>query len=220
MINGKQIAAARIFLDWTQEKLASETGLAKSSIQNAEKGYTEPRGKTMTKIKDVLEKAGMEFFDEGVRRKRDIAKVLEGESGLWNFYNEVASTAEQYGGEFLAYSVEQHDLLNSIKEHKAFQSYRKRVIDLTNFNASMIISNPEKSYEAVSYIKYRVLPTDRRYTSSFFYVYRDKVALVTKEDVIKILVIEQPSFTELFRQQFYAYWEQSKDLPITPPDTP
>jgi transcriptional regulator with XRE-family HTH domain len=61
VISAAQIRAARGLLGWTQAKLAAESGLSEISIQNIEKGATDPRASTLTAIERAFERAGVEF---------------------------------------------------------------------------------------------------------------------------------------------------------------
>jgi len=45
-INARQIKAARALLDWSQENLASASGLSIATIRKIESGHISPRDKT------------------------------------------------------------------------------------------------------------------------------------------------------------------------------
>ncbi len=64
---------ARSFLNWGQEDLATQSGLSRSSIQNAEKDSESVTDRTMRDIFRALVDAGIEFFNgdaPGVRLHR------------------------------------------------------------------------------------------------------------------------------------------------------
>jgi transcriptional regulator with XRE-family HTH domain len=74
----RQIKAARALLGWSQEQLASASGVSIPTVKRleAERGLLGGRNETGAKIQNALEFAGVEFIDEngggpGVRlRKR------------------------------------------------------------------------------------------------------------------------------------------------------
>ena len=78
----RQIKAARALLGWSQGDLAQHSTISEPTIARLESigGEISGRPKTIQKIKDALEKAGVEFIDEnggglGVRlRKRQRPK--------------------------------------------------------------------------------------------------------------------------------------------------
>ena len=81
----RQLKAARTLVGWSQEKLASAAGVSLPTIKRLEavEGVLGGRETTAQKIRDALEKGGVEFIDEngggpGVRlRKRQPRKKRE-----------------------------------------------------------------------------------------------------------------------------------------------
>ena len=77
MISSKQIRAAKAMLKWSGEDLARNAGLSLSTIRRIESSEGVPEGqnmKTVVAIKNILEKAGIEFIGSpddrpGVRLK-------------------------------------------------------------------------------------------------------------------------------------------------------
>jgi DNA-binding XRE family transcriptional regulator len=70
-ISPGQCRAARALLNWTQDTLAVKTGVALKTIRAFENERTKPLGITRAAIKQALEKAGIEFFeDDGLRLKK------------------------------------------------------------------------------------------------------------------------------------------------------
>lgn len=63
MISPGQCRAARGLLDWSQEKLAEQSGVATATIRQLESGIHEPRRATLYVVLQAFEKAGVEFLD-------------------------------------------------------------------------------------------------------------------------------------------------------------
>ncbi len=61
MITAAQIRAARALLDWEQVALADKSGISTVTISAIERGSSDPRASTLTKIQKALESAGIEF---------------------------------------------------------------------------------------------------------------------------------------------------------------
>jgi hypothetical protein len=65
MITPAQCRAARALLDWPREWLASESGIGPRSIVDFERNTSGPRSVTTVALRRALEKAGIEFLDDG-----------------------------------------------------------------------------------------------------------------------------------------------------------
>lgn len=64
MIDAAQCRAARGLLNWTQERLAQETGLSRVSVRNFERGG-EARDSNRNLLRLAFESAGVAFIDPG-----------------------------------------------------------------------------------------------------------------------------------------------------------
>ena len=62
--------AARALLNWTQETLATKVGVALKTIRDFETGRRKPLAIVRAAIKQALEQAGIEFFDDDGLRLR------------------------------------------------------------------------------------------------------------------------------------------------------
>lgn len=62
-----QCRAARALLDWTQDKLAYESGVSLSSLRNFERGKTMLVRQNLMAVVRALESAGIEFIPGGAR---------------------------------------------------------------------------------------------------------------------------------------------------------
>ena len=73
-ITPAQCRAARALIGWSQAELHENSGVAKKTITNFEKGVREPFERTIRDLQVALESAGIEFIPEngggaGVRIK-------------------------------------------------------------------------------------------------------------------------------------------------------
>jgi len=60
-ISPAQIRAARGWLNWSQQFLATQAGVSKRAIVRAESGSSLPRTETSSRIRSALEDAGLQF---------------------------------------------------------------------------------------------------------------------------------------------------------------
>ena len=78
-LTSEQIRAGRMLLRWSQQDLASASGVSLASIKRleAKPGRLEAHGPTISALERAYEKAGIEFIPEnggglGVRAKKQI----------------------------------------------------------------------------------------------------------------------------------------------------
>lgn len=64
-ITGKQLAAARSLLGWSQEHLADAADVNSQTIMRWETGQTTPHESTVKRIVQVIEAFGVEFLNGG-----------------------------------------------------------------------------------------------------------------------------------------------------------
>jgi transcriptional regulator with XRE-family HTH domain len=77
-ITGRQIAAARELLNLTQADLADAIGMFRQNLTKLETGKVAPRQRTLKKIRDVLERRGIEFTNgNGPGVRLNTAKAAE-----------------------------------------------------------------------------------------------------------------------------------------------
>lgn len=60
-VTGRQVAAARALLGWSQDRLAEAADLSRQALLRWENGQTEPREATLQRVVQVLGAAGIEF---------------------------------------------------------------------------------------------------------------------------------------------------------------
>ena len=93
MIEPRQIRAARALLNWSQDDLATASGIARSSIKNIENDITTARKDTIHDIQAALENCGIEFMaGSGVRVKSDFVTHLAGKDTFLKILEDVVQT--------------------------------------------------------------------------------------------------------------------------------
>jgi transcriptional regulator with XRE-family HTH domain len=72
-IGGRQLAAARTLLGWSQDRLAEAADLSRQALLRWENDQTAPHEATIQRVVQVIEAAGVEFTNgdqPGVRFKK------------------------------------------------------------------------------------------------------------------------------------------------------
>jgi predicted transcriptional regulator len=207
MITRHQIAAARTFLEWTQEDLSINSGVSLGTIKVIESGQSSnPRQSTLAPILKAFELHGIEFIDGGLRQKNDLATMLEGDNGVRLLYDDMANTAEAEGGVFYIYVVGQEELIADLQGSKYLTTYRERMNKISGVHVRMLRCVSDPAYVEQQFLSVKYLPDTQYYPSLMFFSYGNKLALITKPDTIKITIIHQQEFMELFRKLFEQYW--------------
>lgn len=63
----RQVRAARAAIDMSAQRLAELAGVTKNTVLRYERGMGRPLADTLQALRDVLEEAGIEFIEAGVR---------------------------------------------------------------------------------------------------------------------------------------------------------
>jgi len=208
-----QIKAARALLDWTQDDLANIAGLSKASIQNYEIKKTEPNSTSLYKIIEAFSSHGLEFIEEGVRRKTLKTKTYRGQRGFVDFMNLVYETARNKGGEFCVSNVDETIFTERLGQEND-NDYTARMKSLnTNYSFRILIKEGDTNFVASDYAEYRWI-ADNDFHSVPFYVFGDNLAFLIFNEVTTIHVINNPEIADAQRTQFNLAWETAKETDV------
>jgi transcriptional regulator with XRE-family HTH domain len=67
MITPAQCRAARAWLDWKLEDLASSSQVSKGTLNTFERGIRVPHDRTLRDVVEAFQKAGVEFLFDGMK---------------------------------------------------------------------------------------------------------------------------------------------------------
>ena len=119
MLEPRQIRAARALLNWSQDDLATASGIARSSIKNIENDITTARKDTIHDIQVALENSGIEFLPgSGVRIKEETVTVLYGEEAYWTLLDDVYHTAIKEYSDICILGIDESVISNALKKDK------------------------------------------------------------------------------------------------------
>lgn len=199
-LRATQIKAARALLDWSQDDLASATGLSVATIRNLEMGFMSPRHSTMHVIREVVENAGVEFTDqEGVRRRLNEVKVYCGQGSEEAFLEDVQRTISRMGGEVLI-TIKSTEVLAQLTRLKGTTDVR------------CVLCETVDTKQLLLPFKFRVI--SKRYIDPVpFHVYGDKYAIALQEGAsFRIVVFQSAPIAHMYTQHFNSLWENAVPL--------
>ncbi len=206
----EDIRAARAWLGWTQADLGGHVGLSSVAIVNIEKKKFNPTAANLQKIQEAFFDSDIEFLPGGGFKKRsDLVRVFEGDEGIRLFYDDVASTAEREGGEFLVYGVDEGKFTEASTRVGISQSYRNRMKRVKDISFRVLIAESDQNQYSASHCEYRRLPDELIFTDAPFYIYGDRLALIVWRDTPKFIIISDNDLTEAYRRQFDFLWKNA-----------
>ena len=208
-----QIKAARALLDWTQDDLATTSGLSKASIQNYEIKKTEPNSTSLYKIIDAFATHGIEFIEEGVRRKTLKTKTYRGQRGLVDFMNLVYETASDNGGEFCVSNVDETIFTQHLGQQNDDEYTEKMKSLNTDYSFRILIKEGDMNFVASDYAEYKWIPSND-FHSVPFYVFGDNLAFLIFNEATTVHVINNPEIADAQRTQFNLAWNTAKDTDV------
>ncbi len=203
-ITTAQIRGARGILHWSQNDLSERTGISTTSIGALEKGATQARESTLSKIQKVFEDNGIEFTpNDGLRKRSVEVEVFRGKDGFANFFELLFSTIEKWSGEICISNVEEEQFIHWAGE--SAKKHMERVSSLTNVNYKVLLKDGDKNFLANSYAQYKWLPKEF-FSSVPFYVFEKKLAIFVFEEEPVIILHKFPAIAEAYKSQFNALW--------------
>lgn len=211
LITFHQVKAARGLLGWTQDELAAKAGLEVSQVRRFERGES--------KTLDILEAIhiafgnhGIEFIPDGVRKKKYEIRVLQGQQGFWDFYDDIYETIRAHGGDILVHNVDETVFIRWLGEKRA--SHKERMHKLDNFQQKIIIEEGDMNF-AANYTTTQYRWADKSdFAHAPFYLYGQKLAmLMFEEDDVSIFLIDQPKIAASYKLLFMNAWAKAKVPP-------
>jgi transcriptional regulator with XRE-family HTH domain len=209
MISPKEIRAARVYLDWSQDDLAERSGLAVSTIRNIEAGTNVPSGKSA----QALERSFAEYIDflphGGFQPRQETVKIYKGRTGFIDFLWNVHDTVKAVGGEICVSNVDEKDFFFWLGKEPA-QEYKDAMALLEkNFYFKVIIKEGDDYFAAGKYAEYRWIAAEE-FSNVPFYVYGDKLAIILFEKEVSVYVLDNKNIADAYRVQFNTLWNRSK----------
>lgn len=205
----KEIRAARVYMDWSQDQLAERSGLAVSTIRNIEAGANSPSGKSA----QALERAFADYVDflpdGGFQPKQEKVTVLKGRTGFVEFIWDVHNVVKAVGGDICVSNVDEKDFLDALGEEEA-QRYKDAMSELEkNFYFKVLIREDDDYFAAGRYAEYRWVKKEE-FSNVPFYVYGDRLAILLFDEEPSVYILKNRKIADAYRGQFDILWARSQ----------
>ncbi|MDX2027203.1 MAG: helix-turn-helix transcriptional regulator [Alphaproteobacteria bacterium] len=201
-IRPEQIKAARALLDWSQGDLAKATGLSITTIRNIESGDMSPRSATAQVIFQIIESVGIEFTEgEGVRKRNDEIRVLQGPNSCEAFYDDLFQTVRKNSGD-IAMMIKSQDML---AEFLGFTQMQE-LADMAHIKC--LLSQMPPAAFTIPSIPFRIT-AKHNISPTPCVIYGDKYALVILDGITapRFVVFKSTTAAQSYRDHFLALWE-------------
>lgn len=210
MITVEQIKAARGLLEWTQDDLADVAIISRPALNNLERRQTKPHSETLKRIRKALEKAGVEFIDGGVRFVKHVlnVQVLEGESAIYRWAEDIFDTLVGTDGELLIAGVNEREFIEY--GGNKFLKYIDKLHDHDIHSKLLLEHGDTYLIEPVEYYRW---VSSEIFAQVPYATYGDKYSIILWGPPQKIIIIENPDITESYRKQFEVHWKNA-EIPI------
>jgi transcriptional regulator with XRE-family HTH domain len=218
-LSSAQCRAARGLLGWTQPDLANQSKIHVQTISAFEKGSGTPSKKTLKRMTDVLEDAGIEFMDhDGLRRKQSELTKFEGADGFESFLDDVYSTAIRTGTkdnpcEIFLSNVHHQNWIKWMGKEKWANHVERMTKAREVMDVRIIIKEGDTNFPASAYSKYKCFPA-KFFNDKSFYSYADKLAFLNfQRENVEITIMRQLDFAHGYRILFKIAWDYFAKTP-------
>lgn len=211
-LSASQIAAALALGRWTQDDLATMTGLWRPTITKILSEESVARGDSLKKIRHALESRGIEFIGTiGVQWSQHQLRTLTGVDGLKTFFDDVRATVKQSDDEIVICGIEEGYLEEKLGSYLDY--HRQEMTGIGTIKMRCLIKEGDANVGASDYCQYRWQPKER-FAHVPFYVYGDKLGIIVTsgpEDPLTLL-IHNRTIAEAYRLQFEFVWNASNEI--------
>jgi transcriptional regulator with XRE-family HTH domain len=190
-----------------QKDVADASGVNVNVLSRIERGEARPQERTLAKLSSFYERAGIEFLEtDGVRRRKALVHVYEGQSGFRQVMDQVYETARDRGGPISLFNGPPRLFLKWLGEDwYAMHAARMRKVK-SKIDFRIIVKEGERAFIAGDFARYRWFPK-KKFRERTFYAFGDRVAFLNFEDDVRIVVIEQEEMAESFHILFDIAWD-------------
>lgn len=207
LTNGKQIAAARQLLGWSQTDLAARSGVSKPSIVRMEHDLNSVKYDIQESIRHTIEDNGVEFLESnGLRENRQDIRKYNGKDGFHQFYDDLYTVITATGGEICLFNGVSTQVTKWLGEDYLKMHVERMLTVTTPFNFKVVVKEGDSVFFGLQYCTYKWFP-ETLFNDKTIYIYGNKVAFITfKKDDVEVIVIDQEELAECQRLFFDLAW--------------
>jgi transcriptional regulator with XRE-family HTH domain len=216
IITPAQCRAARALLNWSQPELAERCDIHVQTISNFEKETSSPSKTTLEKISLILQSANIEFIgQDGVRQRTSNMTTHHGQTGYWDFYEDIYKTVKEEGGDVFVCNVIEDVFTNWLTTERTLV-HKRRMHDLLRdikIDLRILVRDGDTHFAIPEVGTYRWTQKER-FADIPYYIYGKKVAIILfEEHDVNVYVINNPKVAAAFKKQFKVIWDQSIEIP-------
>ena len=202
LTNGKQIAAARQLIGWSQADLADKAGISKPTIIRMEKELHSVKYDVQQSVIGIFDRHGVEFTHRGVQEKSYSIRHYHGVEGFRDFMWDVYNTCSETGGRICLYNARPSNWYKWLGQ-EWYEEHAKRMASLGDKIEFHAISQEDDDlFIAGSFGEYRWLSKDL-FLDKAFYAYGDKLGFLNFEkESLNIFVVEHNEQWKSFGPSF------------------
>ena len=207
MISIRQIDAALGLLGLSRSDFAAEIGLNKSTFNSYFTGKSSIPSGRLGAIQKWFEGAGIVFTEQGgVNPNTADILTYEGKQGFQAFMDDVYETAKSEGGDIYLFNSRPR-LWHEWLGEEWYDMHSKRMKALGDkLNVKITVEEGDDVLILKS-AQHKWFPKGL-YKNKIFYAYGNSLAFLDfKEDSLKIIVIKQKEFTDIFRVLYDVAWK-------------
>ncbi|XWN32113.1 MAG: helix-turn-helix transcriptional regulator [Devosia sp.] len=205
-----QCRAARALLDIKQAELADEAGLSAGVVIALEKGTTQTKPDTLRRLRDALERAGIEFGgDDGVKRRTGTIEVWEGKDANRRMLEDIYADLKETGGEILIAGLK--EVSADRADDVAFLEWHLDRLKKAGITERILVVEGDTNLVAPAHW-YRQLPRDY-FSQATFQLYGNKLAMIAWGDEQRVTIIDNKLHARGFAKLFNFAWDNAE--PVT-----
>jgi DNA-binding XRE family transcriptional regulator len=206
MIDDKQIRAARAILDWSQDRLALESGVARATIKNIENQCGIARSETVRAVQLTLDRAGIEFLPgSGVRLRNSMIETHEGPDANRILVEDIYDTLRDTGGDLSIAFLNETRAVQDLGADYLAEQCRKR--EEAQIKMRLLI-HPSERLSVTSLENYRVVP-EEYFSEHPMFIYGSKVALLCTRPVPSVVIVKNDRIADTATKLFNFVWDRS-----------
>lgn len=212
-ISASQCRAARGLLNWAQPELAERCDVHVQTISAFENGGSTPSARTLKRLTEILEGAGIAFTDrDGLHRKESNITKYHGPEGFESFLDDVYLTAIRTGTkknpcEIYLSNVHHQNWIKWMGKKKWENHTQRMIKEKDVMDVRIIVKEGDRNFPAGAYSKYKWFPVGL-FNDKSIYSYENKLAFLNfQKDDVEVTIMHQPEFAQGYRTLFKIAWD-------------
>lgn len=215
LISAEQIRAARALLGWSQEDLATASGISTATIFNLEKGHLAFR--SVAEVRQAFESSGIEFLPhDGLRRRAEDISILQGRDSVDRLFVDMEQAGKNNDGEVLCTCRSEELLWRSLGVvDGTARQLEPLLMRLTK--PRLLIAELRSPQLLIPYFAVRGLAKQQLSPIPTF-IYADRHVLAQLEGVAhpRFIIIRSTGMAQSYRSHFELLWDQAMPVVAAP----